>query len=143
MLRALGGMICEHLLWCRTLGQKRQDFCRRGACNGLTTHQRELQDCRQPCPKGLEALSQFLGDVECHVCHSSLLVNVVAWEKAAISRGVVIVIAQQAPKALATPDLTAAALKAWLWGNELVQPPLMITLGVIMGQVLLEDIRQG
>jgi hypothetical protein len=48
------------------------------------------------------------------------------------------IVTQQSTEALAAPDLTAVAAKAWFWGNELVGEALMIPLGMIMGQVLVD-----
>src|SRR5437588_10957614 len=51
------------------------------------------------------------------------------------SRRVAIVIAQEPPEALATPDLTAVAPKIRLGGDELVGEALMIALGTRVGQI--------
>src|SRR5262249_21148199 len=74
-LRALRGMIRQHLLWRGALRQKLQDFRSGGCRHGLTTHERELQDRREPRPEGLEALSQVVRDVKCHLYHSNLLAD--------------------------------------------------------------------
>src|SRR5262245_40096169 len=53
------------------------------------------------------------------------------------------IVTQQSTEALAAPDLTAVAAKAWFWGHELVGQALRIPLGMIMGQVLVDRLIQG
>src|SRR6266511_309278 len=60
----------------------------------------------------------------------------------ATSRRVAIIVAQQPAQAIATPHLAAVAPKAWLGCNELIAETLMIPLGMIMRQILLDHIGQ-
>jgi hypothetical protein len=59
-------------------------------------------------------------------------------KNSAESRRVSIVIAQEPTEALATPYRTAVAPQAWLRCDELVGEALMIALGMIVGQVLVD-----
>src|SRR6266571_3710527 len=89
-------MIRENLLWRGALGQKLQGFRGGGYGYGLTTHQHELQDRREPHTEGLEALGQSVRDVECHLYHGSLFADAlslttwvncrVRWNQSANSR---------------------------------------------------------
>ena len=58
------------------------------------------------------------------------------------SRHIAIVIPQEPSQAFATLDLTGLAPKVWLRGNELVGEALMVALGMIVGQILVDHIRQ-
>ena len=58
------------------------------------------------------------------------------------SRRIAIVIAQEPTQAFATPDLTGLAPKVWVGCNELVGEALMVALGMIVGQILVNHIRQ-
>src|SRR4029077_4997717 len=60
----------------------------------------------------------------------------------AASRRVAIIVTQQPAQAIATPYLAAVAPKAWLGCNELIAEALMIPLGMIMRQILLDHIEQ-
>jgi hypothetical protein len=55
---------------------------------------------------------------------------------------IAIVIVQEPTQAFATPDLTDLAPQVWLGCNQLVGEALMVALGMIVGQILVERIRQ-
>jgi hypothetical protein len=59
-------------------------------------------------------------------------------KNSAESGRVAIVIAQEATEALATPHRTAVTPQAWLGCDELIGEALMIALGMIVGQVLVD-----
>ena len=59
-------------------------------------------------------------------------------KNSAESRRVAIVIAQEPAEALATPHRTAGTSQAWLGCDERVSEALMMTLGMIVGQVLVD-----
>jgi hypothetical protein len=56
------------------------------------------------------------------------------------SRRIAIVIAQEPTQAFATPDLTGLAPKVWVGCNELVGEALMVALGMIVGQILVNHL---
>jgi hypothetical protein len=61
-------------------------------------------------------------------------------KNSAESRRVAIVIAQEPTEALATPHRIAVTPQAWLGFDELVGEALMIALGMIVGQVLVDHV---
>jgi hypothetical protein len=72
--------------------------------------------------------------------HKAPTPDPVELKNSAESRRVAIVIAQESTEALATPHRTAVTPQAWLGCDELVGEALMIALGMIVGQVLVEHI---
>jgi len=59
------------------------------------------------------------------------------------SRRVPVIVTQQPTETISTHNCTTLATALWLWSNTLMAKSLMIALVMIMGQVLLDRIRQG
>jgi hypothetical protein len=58
------------------------------------------------------------------------------------SRRIAIVIAQESYQAFATPDLTGLPSQVWLGCHEPVSEALMVALGMIVGKILVDHIKQ-
>jgi hypothetical protein len=63
-------------------------------------------------------------------------------KNSAASRCVAIIVAQQPTETISTNDRTALAALLWFWSNTLIAEALVIPLGVIMHQILLDDMEQ-
>src|SRR5687768_14088418 len=59
------------------------------------------------------------------------------------SRRLSVIVAQQPTETVPAHDCPTVVVVLWLWSNPVVVEALMMTLVMIMGQILLDCIRQG